>query len=63
MVIEKNELKYKTTMKDCVFIKSLYDYSEYVKVKYLRNIVIYLLNEDKSFNELHQKARTLKDSI
>ncbi|MEY0150857.1 hypothetical protein AB7W18_22485 [Providencia rettgeri] len=63
LVIEKNELKYKTTMKDCVFIKSLYDYSEYVKVKYLRNIVIYLLNEDKSFNELHQKARTLKDSI
>lgn len=58
LVIENNDLKYVTTMKDCVLIKSLYDYSEYIKKNHLKNQEVLLINNNESFNTLKEKIQS-----
>ncbi|WP_239739047.1 hypothetical protein, partial [Klebsiella pneumoniae] len=59
LVIENDELKYITEMNDCVLVKSLYDYSDYVKKNYLKNQEILLINDDESFNTLKEKIQSI----
>lgn len=61
LVIENNKLQYTTTIKNCIFMKSLYKYTEFVRANYLKNVNINLLNSDDSFNELYKKISQIKE--
>lgn len=61
LVIEGGELNYKATSRKSVFIKSLYEYSEFVRKKYLMNTVIHLNNVDDSFDSLYKQVLEIKD--